>query len=63
MIKIWWCGDTWMVCESDKMNTTGSQRSSRVQRGTDLETRGWNTTFGVVIGALGLLFGELCDKV
>ncbi|ODQ56628.1 hypothetical protein WICANDRAFT_65907 [Wickerhamomyces anomalus NRRL Y-366-8] len=40
------------------MNTTGSQRSSRVQRGCYMETRGGNTTFGVMIGALGLLFGE-----
>lgn len=45
------------------MKTTARQRSSRVQRGTDLETRCRNTTFGVVIGALGLFFGELCDKV
>ena len=63
MTKIWRCGDTRMVCESDKMNTTAFYRSSPVQRGCYMETRGGNTTFGVEIGALGLLFGELCNKV
>ena len=57
--KRWWCGDTWMDCESDKMNTTARQRNSHGQRGADLESRGGNTTFGVLIGALEVLFGKL----
>ncbi len=48
-----------MDCESDKMNTTARHRNSHVQRGTDLESRGGNTTFGVLIGALEVLFGKL----
>ncbi|CAM9021203.1 unnamed protein product [Wickerhamomyces anomalus] len=57
--RIWWCGDTWVDCESDKMNTTARQRNSHVQRGTILESRGGNTTFGVLIVALELHFGKL----
>ncbi|CAM9024543.1 unnamed protein product [Wickerhamomyces anomalus] len=57
--KRWWCSDTWVGCESDKMNTTARQRDSRAQRGTVLESRGGNTTFIVLIGALKLLFGKL----
>ncbi|CAM9013445.1 unnamed protein product [Wickerhamomyces anomalus] len=57
--RIWWCGDTWVVCESDKMNTTARQRDSHVQRGTALENRGGNTTFGVMIGIPVVLFEKL----
>ncbi len=57
--RIWWCGDTWVVCESDKMNTTARQRDSHVQRGTALENRGGNTTFGFMIGILVVLFEKL----
>ncbi|CAM9023771.1 unnamed protein product [Wickerhamomyces anomalus] len=34
------------------MNTRARQRNSHVQRGTGLESRGGNTTFGVMIGIL-----------
>ena len=48
-----------MDCESDKMNTTARQMNSHVQRGTDLENRGGNTTFGAMNGILKVLFGKL----
>ncbi|CAM9019426.1 unnamed protein product [Wickerhamomyces anomalus] len=57
--RMWWCGDTWVVCESDKMNTTACQRDSHAQRGTGLESRGGNTTFGVMVGILEILFEKL----
>ena len=57
--KRWWCGDTWMDCESDKMNTIARQRDSHGQRGADLESRGGITTFGAMNDILKVLFEKL----